>query len=144
LGGPLIETRLCRRPWVTGGAVEVKFDGMRLQLRRDGHALCLRSRPGRDCSEEVPELAPITLALGRHRVLLDGELVCLGPDGSPDFASLRRRLRAPADKARPHAERSPATSLAFDVLHLDGRSTRELPYERRRELLLDLALEGPG
>jgi bifunctional non-homologous end joining protein LigD len=127
-----------------GWAVEVKFDGMRLQLRRDGHRVCLRSRPGRDCSEEFPELAAITAALGRHRVLLDGELVCLGTDGSPDFASLRRRLRARADKARRNAERAPATFLAFDLLHLDGRSTRELPYERRRELMLDLALDGPG
>jgi bifunctional non-homologous end joining protein LigD len=127
-----------------GWAVEVKFDGMRLQLRREGHAVCLRSRPGRDCSEEFPELAAIEGVLGRHRVLIDGELVCLGDDGNPDFASLRRRLRAPAEKARRHAERSPATFLAFDLLHLDGRSTRELPYERRRELLLDLALEGSG
>jgi bifunctional non-homologous end joining protein LigD len=127
-------------PCGAGWAFEVKFDGMRLQLRRDGRRVCLRSRPGRDCSEEFPELAAIQISLGRHRVLLDGELVCLGADGRPDFASLRRRLRAPADKARRHAQRSPVTYLAFDLLHLDGRSTRELPYERRRELLLDLAL----
>jgi bifunctional non-homologous end joining protein LigD len=125
-------------------AVEVKFDGMRLQLRRDGHAVCLRSRPGRDCSEEFPELAAIAGALVHHRVLLDGELVCLGADGSPDFSSLRRRLRASGERARRNAERVPATFLAFDVLHLDGHSTRELPYERRRELLIDLALDGPG
>jgi hypothetical protein len=92
-----------------GWAVEVKFDGMRLQLGRDGHAVCPRSRPGRNCSEEFPELAAITGVLGRHRVLLDGELVCLGADGNPDFASLRRRLRAPGDKARRNAERTPAT-----------------------------------
>jgi bifunctional non-homologous end joining protein LigD len=128
-----------------GWAVEVKFDGMRLQLRRDGRAVCLRSRPGRHCSEEFPELAAIASALGRHRrVLLDGELVRLATGGGPDFASLRRRLRAPGDKARRHAERAPATFLAFDVLHLDGHSTRELPYEQRRELLIDLALDGPG
>lgn len=128
-----------------GWAFEVKFDGMRLQVRRDGGAVCLRSRQGRACTEEFPELAPIQSALGRRKVLLDGELVCLGPDGSPDFASLRRRLRAPADEARRHAERWPVTYLPFDLLHLDGRSTRELPYERRRELLLDLALDdGPG
>jgi bifunctional non-homologous end joining protein LigD len=84
----------------------------------------------------------VSEALGRHRVLLDGELVCLGADGRPDFARLRRRLRAPADKARLHSERAPATYLAFDLLHLDGCSTRELPYERRRELLLQLALAG--
>jgi bifunctional non-homologous end joining protein LigD len=127
-----------------GWALEVKFDGMRLQLRRDGRAVCLRSRPGRDCTDEFPDLALIHGTLGRHRVLLDGELVCLAADGSPDFASLRRRLRARADKARHHAERSPVTYLAFDLLHLDGRSTRELPYERRRNLLLELALDdGP-
>jgi bifunctional non-homologous end joining protein LigD len=102
-----------------GWAVEVKFDGMRLQLRRDGRAVCLRSRPGRDCSEEFPELAAIASAPGRHRVLLDGELVCVGAGGGPDFASLRWRLRAPADKARRHAERAPATFLAFDGLSRD-------------------------
>jgi bifunctional non-homologous end joining protein LigD len=123
-------------------ALEVKFDGMRLQLRRDGRAVCARSRPGRDCTEEFPELAGIAAALGRHRVLLDGELVCLGVDGKPDFARLRRRLRAPGQAARLHAERTPATFLAFDLLHLDGRSTRGLPYHRRRELLDQLTLEG--
>jgi bifunctional non-homologous end joining protein LigD len=99
-----------------------------LQLRRDGSPVCLRSRPGRDYTEEFPELALIRATLGRHRVLLDGELVCLVADGSPDFAALRRRLRAPADMARRHVERSPVTYLAFDVLHLDGRSTRDLSY----------------
>jgi bifunctional non-homologous end joining protein LigD len=135
---------LARAGPIPGGdrwAVEVKFDGMRLQLRRDERAVCLRSRPGRDCTEEFPELAAIQSALGRHRVLLDGELVCLGADGRPDFVSLRRRLRARPDKARRNAERSPVVYLAFDLLHIDGRSTRELPYERRRELLLDLALD---
>jgi bifunctional non-homologous end joining protein LigD len=141
--GPML-ARTGSVPVGDGWATEVKFDGMRLQLRRDGHAVCLRSRPGRNCTEEFPELAAIAWVLGRHRVLLDGELVCLGTDGNPDFAALRRRLRAPADKARRHAKRAPATFLAFDLLHLDGHSTRELPYERRRELLLDLALDGPG
>jgi bifunctional non-homologous end joining protein LigD len=75
-------------------------------------------------------------------VLLDGELVCLAADGSPDFARLRRRLRAPADQARRHAERWPVTYLAFDLLHLDGSSARQLPYARRRELLLELELDG--
>ncbi len=33
---------------------------------------------------------------------------------------------------------------AFDVLHLDGCSTRALPYRDRRTLLDDLALDGPA
>jgi bifunctional non-homologous end joining protein LigD len=32
----------------------------------------------------------------------------------------------------------------FDVLHLDGRTVRALPYWRRRELLSELALDGPA
>jgi ATP-dependent DNA ligase len=78
-------------------------------------------------------------------VLLDGELVCLGLTAVWTSPALRRRLRAPADRARRHAGRWPATFLAFDLLHPDGCSTCELPYERRRELLLELGLDdGPA
>jgi bifunctional non-homologous end joining protein LigD len=32
----------------------------------------------------------------------------------------------------------------FDILHLDGDSTRQLPYRERRMLLGGLALDGPA
>ena len=38
----------------------------------------------------------------------------------------------------------PVTLMLFDVLHLSGRSTRELPYEERREALERLQLDGPS
>ena len=127
-----------------GWAIEVKFDGMRAQVRHDGLDLCVRSRPGRDCSDEFPELDAMRDALGHRQVILDGELVCFGDDGRPDFERLRGRLRASPGR-RPGVPRaSPATFLAFDLLHLDGRSTRALPYVERRELLASLALEGPA
>jgi bifunctional non-homologous end joining protein LigD len=76
-------------------------------------------------------------ALGHHRSTLDGELVALRDDGRPDFARLRQRLgRRPRN---PH----PVTFAIFDVLHVDGYSTRDLPYRERRAILDDLALEGP-
>jgi bifunctional non-homologous end joining protein LigD len=37
-----------------GWALEVKRDGMRAQLRYDGRRVCVRSRPGRDCTAEFP------------------------------------------------------------------------------------------
>jgi bifunctional non-homologous end joining protein LigD len=127
-----------------GWAVEVKFDGIRLQLRYDGRRVCVRSRPGRDCTEEFPELAAVGAAFGRHRVLLDGELVCLADDGTPDFARLRGRLQASPEKAVIHAARAPAVFLAFDLLHLGGRSLRGLPYRDRRDLLEELRFDGPA
>jgi bifunctional non-homologous end joining protein LigD len=42
------------------------------------------------------------------------------------------------------AKRSPATFLAFDLLHLDGSSTRGLAYAERRALLAELAIDGPS
>jgi bifunctional non-homologous end joining protein LigD len=118
-------------------ALELKWDGMRAQFRvaRDG-SWCLRSRPGRNCSDQFPELAPVADALNGQEVLLDGELVCLDADGRPDFHHLRRRLSASdAHSAARLAARDRATLIVFDVLHLDGRAVRTLPYHRRRELL---------
>lgn len=126
-------------------AVEVKWDGMRAQLRIDRGRWCVRSRPGRDCSDEFPELGDLAGALARHRLILDGELVCLAADGKPDFARMRRRLGASGRSAAGRLERTcPATFVAFDVLSLDGRAVRDLPYIERRALLSDLLDDGPS
>jgi bifunctional non-homologous end joining protein LigD len=125
-----------------GWAYEVKFDGMRAQLGVEHGEVRLRSRPGRDCTDAFPELAPLSAASRKRRLLLDGELVCLNDTGDPDFARLRARLRSTGRDARLAANRSPATFLAFDLLHFDGRSTRELPYAERRALLEELAFAG--
>src|SRR3954447_12247212 len=125
-------------------AVEVKFDGIRAQLRVDGdRGWCVRSRPGRDCSEQFPELAPIAQALAAHRVILDGELVHFAADGRPDFARLRRRLTAADRTAAARASAAaPVTLVVFDVLHVDGYAVRTLPYRERRALLADILPEG--
>jgi bifunctional non-homologous end joining protein LigD len=117
---------------------EVKWDGCRVQLRYDGRSVSLRTRNGRECAADFPELAEIAGFLGKRRVTLDGELVCLRPDGRPDFGRLRHRLTGSTIRRRP------AILQAFDLLHLDGRSTRVLRYSERRSLLEELALDGPA
>ncbi len=115
---------------------------MRAQLRYDGRRVCVRSRPGRDCAAEFPELAAIAEALGNRRVILDGELVCFDAEGKPDFAALRNRLgRRPGGRSR---NLRPVVLMIFDALHLDGRAVRQLTYAARRELLTSLELEGPA
>jgi bifunctional non-homologous end joining protein LigD len=119
-------------------SLEVKWDGCRAQLRYDTRDVTLRTRHGRECSADFPELRAIAEVLGEHRVTLDGELVCLRDDGRPDFARLRRRLAGPGQNP------PPAIFHAFDLLHVAGRSTRNLPYRQRRALLEELALDGPA
>ncbi len=126
--GPLPEREV-------GWVAEAKWDGCRLQVRFDGKRLCLRTRPGRNCTAEFPELHPLAEALAARRVILDGELVCLDSDGRPDFGQLRSRLgrRVSGDRR--------ARLMVFDVLHLDGRSVRDLPYSQRREMLEAMGLD---
>ena len=115
---------------------------MRAQLRYDGHRVCVRSRTGRNCTEDFAELAAIADQLAGRRVILDGELTCLDADGKPDFAALRTRLgRRPGRRS---GRAGPVMLMIFDGLHLVGRALRQLPYAARRELLAGLGLEGPA
>jgi bifunctional non-homologous end joining protein LigD len=41
------------------------------------------------------------------------------------------------------SQSEPVVYVIFDLLHLDGRSLLELPYEERRERLAELELSGP-
>ncbi len=125
-------------PGGAGWTLEVKWDGCWAQLRYDGRSVSLRTRHGRECSGDFPELAAIAGALGKRRVTLDGELVCLRSDGQPDFARLRHRLTGST------GNRQPVVLQIFDVLHLDGCSTRPLPYSERRARLEELGLVGPA
>ena len=50
-----------------------------------------------------------------------------------------KRIAAPG-RTRPRHGRT-ATLMVIDVLHLDGRAVRALPYAHRRDLLGELALD---
>ena len=121
-------------------AVEVKFDGIRAQFRAGGaRGWRVRSRPGRDCTAQFPELAQLADVFQDRRLIFDGELVHFGADGRPDFGGLRSRLSARDAAAAARASaRHPATLVIFDVLHLNGRAVRVLPYHERRQLLAEL------
>ena len=129
-------------PSEPGWVLEVKWDGMRAQVRVANRRLVLRSLSGVDWTRQFPELDEVVAATRGLEVILDGELVCFDRTGHPDFARLRTRLTRGRAGAAQAAAESPATFVAFDVLHLDGHAVRRLPYGRRRELLDELALAG--
>jgi bifunctional non-homologous end joining protein LigD len=89
-----------------------------------------------------PELSGLTSILGKQSATLDGELVALDSDGIPRFGLLQPRLNLTnaATIAR-RADEFPASYIVFDVLHVDGVSLLDEPYDARRERLEDLALD---
>ena len=102
------------------------------------------SRLGNDITVAYPELQGVGEQLGATEALLDGEIVALR-DGRPSFSALQNRMHvSKSDAARRAARQYPVTLLLFDLLHLDGTSTLQLPFRQRRELLRELELKGPN
>ncbi|MDQ6650753.1 MAG: non-homologous end-joining DNA ligase, partial [Actinomycetota bacterium] len=124
---------------------EFKWDGVRATIYVDGGRITIRSRNDRDVSVSYPELRALGEALGSRQVVLDGEIVAFDDSGRPSFGALQERMHvAKAAEARRLAAQVPATFLAFDLLHVDGRATTDLAYAERRALLESLALAGPS
>jgi bifunctional non-homologous end joining protein LigD len=128
-----------------GWAFEIKWDGVRALafLDEDGTRVC--SRRGEDTTVRYPELADMAAALGGRAAVLDGEVVALDDAGRPSFQTLQRRMGLTRpEMIRLRAQETPVTYVAFDLLWLDEDSLLAEPYERRRELLTDLGLDGPS
>jgi bifunctional non-homologous end joining protein LigD len=126
-------------------AYEIKWDGVRALGYAEAGSWRMTNRRGDQIAVRYPELEPIAEALGDRSAVLDGEVVAFGEDGTPSFQRIQRRmgLTDPASVAL-RMEDTPVTYFVFDLLHLDGKSTRDLPYIERRELLDGLAVEGPN
>ena len=125
---------------------EVKWDGMRViaAVESDGSVL-LRSARGADVTASYPELESVADAVGGRPCVLDGEVVALGPDGTPSFARLQQRMHVSDRRsAVDRAQQVPVVFMVFDLLELDGAPVWERPYVERRDLLQGLVTPGPS
>ncbi|MBV8933605.1 MAG: DNA ligase, partial [Kutzneria sp.] len=123
-----------------GWALEFKWDGVRAVSTTGSHQTRLWARNGNDVTRSYPELEVLADLLDGRRAVLDGEIVVLGPDGRPRFDLLQRRMHVhgpPETLMRS----TPVAYFVFDLLHLDGRSLVDQPYQRRKELLGELGLD---
>jgi bifunctional non-homologous end joining protein LigD len=90
-------------------------------------AVRIAGADGRDLTSALPELSGLAVRVAARSAILDGELVVVDASGRADAQELARRLAGEAGR--------PAAFLAFDLLHLDGRSLLSQPLVRRREAL---------
>ncbi len=82
---------------------------------------------GRVVGTALPELAGMAVRIDARSAVLDGELVAVDDAGRADPGELDRRIAGKRGR--------PVAFLAFDLLHLDGRSLLSAPLHRRRDLL---------
>jgi bifunctional non-homologous end joining protein LigD len=108
------------QPWIH----ELKHDGFRIVAHKNGDAVRLWSRNGRDWSDEFVAITAAVMALPVTRIVLDGEAVAHCPKGLPDFHALLRRSGCAI-----------ACFYAFDLLQVGDEDLRGLALVERRALL---------
>src|SRR5215218_7110556 len=103
---------------------ELKHDGFRIIVHKNGDHVRLWSRNGRDWSVEFVAITAAVVALPLARIVLDGEAVAHCPEGLPDFHALLGRPGA-----------ATACLYAFDLLHVGRDDLRRYELVERRALL---------
>jgi bifunctional non-homologous end joining protein LigD len=88
---PCIPARAYEVPSGPGWVHEIKHDGYRLQVRRDGEKVRLFTTRGYDWSKRYPAIARTAAALRYASFTIDGEAVVCGPDGVAVVDALHRR-----------------------------------------------------
>lgn len=100
---------------------EVKYDGYRMRLERDGKTVRLITKNGADWTSRYPWIVESALRNRKERFILDGEVVVLGVDGVSSFDDLHSRKHD-----------NEAQFYAFDCLALNGDDLRQLPLHMRK------------
>jgi bifunctional non-homologous end joining protein LigD len=111
---------------------EIKYDGYRLRLERDGDRIRLVTKGGYNWTDRYPWIVEAARKIRQKRFVLDGEAVILGVDGISDFDALH---------SRKHDDE--VQFCAFDILVEGGDDLRKLPLSMRKANLERLLARRP-
>ena len=95
-----IPTRGTKVPNGTDWLHEIKYDGYRLRVERNGDRVRLITRGGYDWSKRYPWIVESALKNRYKQFVIDGEAVILGVDGVSDFEALTRCSSTPSTSWR--------------------------------------------
>jgi DNA ligase-1 len=125
----------------TPATVDVKLDGIRIQVHRSGDDVAVFTRSLDDITGRVPEVVAAVRALPVREIVLDGEAMALDEHGRPrpfQETSSRAATRGARTGARTGPSAGPAlTPYFFDLLHLDGTDLLDEPGRVRWAALAD-------
>jgi bifunctional non-homologous end joining protein LigD len=104
---------------------ELKYDGFRMHLRKDGKDTKFLTRTGLDWTENYAPVVRAARKIKAKTAYIDGEMCAVLPDGTTSFPELQ-------------AGGGKLVYYAFDLLHLNGQDLTRLPLMERKALLSDL------
>jgi bifunctional non-homologous end joining protein LigD len=123
---PAQPVKASKPPTGTDWVHEIKHDGYRMIVRRDGPSVRLYSRNAYE-DWTTGGIAGVAGQMKAKSFTIDGEAVVLGPDGLSRFEELSRREAADI-----------AILYAFDLIEHDSEDMRNRPFLDRKAALTRL------
>ncbi|WP_048150934.1 ATP-dependent DNA ligase [Thermococcus sp. AM4] len=117
-------------------AFEIKYDGARVQVHRDGDRVIIYSRRLENVTRSIPEIVEaVKASLRPSKVIVEGELVAVGENGRPrPFQYVLRRFRRKYN-IEEMIEKIPLELNLFDILYVEGESLIDTKFAERRKKL---------
>ena len=121
---PCLPSKAPRPPSGPQWIHEIKYDGYRLMVRRNGARVWCYTKNGHDWADRFPAIVAAAHRIKASAFLLDGEAVIPREDGLPDFNALRSRRR-----------NHEAMLYAFDLIAARGDDLRGVALIERKQRL---------
>ena len=127
---PMLATQHTTIPSRLAYFFEIKWDGIRVNIIKNGEDCSVISKSGKNISSKFPEIITAMSAMQHNSFVIDGELVSMDQSGKPIFAQVVSRLHS-----NTHRKSYPVTCYAFDLLWLNGEELTAKTIEFRRNNL---------
>lgn len=124
-------------------ALEVKYDGARVQIHKKGSKIWIYSRRLEDVTQALPDVVESARkAIKADEAILDGESVAVDPATRrpKPFQDILRRFRRKYD-VEEKVKEIPFETYIFDILYVDGRLLIDEPLSSRRKVLKKVLTE---
>ncbi|NOZ58322.1 MAG: ATP-dependent DNA ligase [Euryarchaeota archaeon] len=127
-------------------ALEIKYDGARVQIHKRGDEVKIFSRRLENVTSALPDIARrAARAIKAEEAIVEGEAVAIDPKTRRPraFQDILRRFRRKYDVEK-MMEEIPFETYLFDILYLEGEVMIDLPFEKRRQKLGEVVEEEKG
>jgi DNA ligase-1 len=115
--------------------VQPKYDGLRVQIHKDGEQVSIFSRNLETMTAMFPELVAAAGQLRVESVILDGEAIAYNPDSDEYVPFQETTTRRRKEGIEKFALSVPLRAFIFDAMYRDGLDLTPLPYEKRLEIV---------
>jgi len=113
-------------------AVESKYDGMRMQIHKQGSRVEIYSRKLEKLTSMFPDVVSDVLKIPYQSIIFEGETLAFDSENNRFYSfqeTIRRRRKHSIGKV---SKELPMFVFVFDVMYIDGKDMTDVPYIERR------------